>query len=258
MTVKQAVTYAWLTIRDSRRFHLIKLFVKWTAYYSVLVITFGIIYFLLPDRSFYQSALESDSVNLDKLSRAKILLSLDLNSSNWGPFLAKTAKQHGAYITITPDCTVEVDLTFSRHHSYLDGILYLCSETDDKGASAGYPYPVRVFVTNIPDTVGIYPECPECLLTKGNTRFSVKVAGDTLYAIWGLRNLQNDAMPRDFDTFVKLLYFSGVTAATIGYGDIAPMGMLGRLLATSEAILSIVMLGLFINAVSRVQSRRTT
>jgi hypothetical protein len=55
--------------------------------------------------------------------------------------------------------------------------------------------------------------------------------------------------------FIRMLYFSAITITTIGYGDIYPISTVARLLVASEAILGVVLVGLFLNAV--VQERRT-
>lgn len=51
------------------------------------------------------------------------------------------------------------------------------------------------------------------------------------------------------NSFVRMLYFSTVTISTIGYGDIAPINDGLRMLVGLEAIIGVVFIGLFINAV---------
>lgn len=48
--------------------------------------------------------------------------------------------------------------------------------------------------------------------------------------------------------FVRMLYLSAVTITTLGYGDIVPLTTLGRLCITAEAILGMVLIGLFLNS----------
>jgi voltage-gated potassium channel Kch len=60
---------------------------------------------------------------------------------------------------------------------------------------------------------------------------------------------QSGILPQNFDTFLKLLYFSAVTAATVGYGDIVPARKLSRLFATVQAVVSIVMLSYYVGRV---------
>jgi hypothetical protein len=54
-------------------------------------------------------------------------------------------------------------------------------------------------------------------------------------------------------TLIESLYFSTVTITTLGYGDISPTNDLGRVIAASESLLGITLIGLFLNALSRVR-----
>ena len=49
------------------------------------------------------------------------------------------------------------------------------------------------------------------------------------------------------------LYFSAVTITTLGYGDYSPAGQGGRLLAGFEAVLGIVIIGLFLNSLAHTR-----
>jgi hypothetical protein len=53
----------------------------------------------------------------------------------------------------------------------------------------------------------------------------------------------------------RMLYFSMVTATTLGFGDIAPTTTITRLLVGDEAVLGVVFVGLFLNALSRRRSK---
>lgn len=52
------------------------------------------------------------------------------------------------------------------------------------------------------------------------------------------------------DTFFRMLYLSAVTVTTVGYGDIVPLTDLARTAVAAEAIVGIVLIGLFLNALS--------
>lgn len=54
-------------------------------------------------------------------------------------------------------------------------------------------------------------------------------------------------------SLVESMYFSTVTITTLGYGDISPMNNLGRVVAATESVLGIILIGLFLNAISRVR-----
>lgn len=55
-------------------------------------------------------------------------------------------------------------------------------------------------------------------------------------------------------SFLDTLYFSVVTITTLGYGDITPHSDVGKLLCASESLIGIVLIGLFLNALSRKHS----
>jgi hypothetical protein len=56
------------------------------------------------------------------------------------------------------------------------------------------------------------------------------------------------------DEFPRMLYFSAVSATTLGFGDIVPVTTGSRLLVTSEALLGVVIVGLFLNSLARRSS----
>jgi len=58
-------------------------------------------------------------------------------------------------------------------------------------------------------------------------------------------------------SFIECLYFSAVTITTLGYGDISPINDLGRIIAASESVLGVALIGLFLNSLSHVRSENT-
>jgi hypothetical protein len=56
------------------------------------------------------------------------------------------------------------------------------------------------------------------------------------------------------DNFQRMIYFSATTITTLGYGDIIPLTTPARNLVTMEAIAGVVLIGLFLNSLTR---RRT-
>ena len=48
--------------------------------------------------------------------------------------------------------------------------------------------------------------------------------------------------------FVRMFYLSAVTITTLGYGDVIPITTTSRILVSFEAILGLVLIGLFLNA----------
>lgn len=53
------------------------------------------------------------------------------------------------------------------------------------------------------------------------------------------------------DNYWRMFYFSSVTVTTLGYGDIVPITNTSRTLISIEAILGVVLIGLFLNALSK-------
>jgi hypothetical protein len=52
------------------------------------------------------------------------------------------------------------------------------------------------------------------------------------------------------DRWLRMLYFSVVTVTTLGFGDIAPVTTVARTWVTAEALLGVVLIGLFLNALA--------
>jgi hypothetical protein len=83
-----------------------------------------------------------------------------------------------------------------------------------------------------------------------------------LYIPWNLRdqliaydNALNGFPSNSTGNFERLLYLSAMTATTVGYGDIVPVTRTARLLVASEAVVEIILIGLFLNSLA-VKARR--
>jgi hypothetical protein len=66
-------------------------------------------------------------------------------------------------------------------------------------------------------------------------------------------------VPGVFKNAVNLLdefYFSVVTITTLGYGDLTPISDFGKLLATAEALLGVILIGLFLLSVGNEIAER--
>jgi hypothetical protein len=59
----------------------------------------------------------------------------------------------------------------------------------------------------------------------------------------------------DEGNYWRMLYLSAVTITTLGFGDIVPMTTPARILVSSEAIFGVVLVGLFLNALSFERAR---
>jgi hypothetical protein len=73
-------------------------------------------------------------------------------------------------------------------------------------------------------------------------RYSVGVAGDPTSISGG---------------WWRMLYFSAIVITTVGFGDIVPMTNIARLCCALEAVLGIILAGLFLNAVAGRRDRET-
>jgi hypothetical protein len=52
-------------------------------------------------------------------------------------------------------------------------------------------------------------------------------------------------------SYARMFYFSAVTITTLGYGDIVPITNMARIIVAVESILGLVLIGLFLNSLSR-------
>jgi len=83
--------------------------------------------------------------------------------------------------------------------------------------------------------------------------FAIWIAFGIVYSIWpGLANISNLPV---IQRAIAGFYYSIVTFATLGFGDIHPSGSLGQILATIEVILGYVMLGVLVSVIARKMSR---
>jgi hypothetical protein len=57
--------------------------------------------------------------------------------------------------------------------------------------------------------------------------------------------------------FIRMCYFSAITITTLGFGDITPVSSLARVLVGLEAVLGVVIIGLFLNAVAQKWGRES-
>jgi len=58
----------------------------------------------------------------------------------------------------------------------------------------------------------------------------------------------NPSMLSKETDIITSLYFSIITIATVGYGDIAPVTTAGKIVTATEALLGVVLIGLFLNS----------
>jgi len=61
--------------------------------------------------------------------------------------------------------------------------------------------------------------------------------------------------PTGSENLIRMFYLSASTITTLGYGDITPITTLSRILVSVESIFGVVLVGLFLNALSFERSR---
>ncbi len=82
----------------------------------------------------------------------------------------------------------------------------------------------------------------------GGLFFATILAFAIIYAIF-------PSTIKGVNNILDALYFSIVTITTLGFGEIYPEGVPGRLLVCAEALFGIVFIGLFLNAISEAQAQ---
>lgn len=82
----------------------------------------------------------------------------------------------------------------------------------------------------------------------GITRFKQKSDGCMVKKFLDSSEGYTSELP---DNFARMLYFSAVTITTLGYGDIYPITNKARFAVMIEALLGIIIIGLFLNSVAQ-------
>ena len=89
---------------------------------------------------------------------------------------------------------------------------------------------------------------PEVVFQKPD--FGLRVPEKLLNRIRTYSDVKQGTDSTSSGRFVRMLYLSASTITTLGFGDIVPMTTPSRILVSVEAILGIVLIGLFLNALS--------
>jgi hypothetical protein len=109
-------------------------------------------------------------------------------------------------------------------------------ECNDEGANNK-----TLFNLIFPDT--IYP-----IIYSSNTKL-VKTRDRIDTQIYNFEKASNGISSDINGNFWRMLYLSSMTITTVGYGDIVPITTRARLLISLEAILGIIIIGLFLNSI---------
>jgi hypothetical protein len=69
-------------------------------------------------------------------------------------------------------------------------------------------------------------------------------------------SLAGEGDPKDASgLYIRMCYFSTVIITTLGFGDITPVTSLARALVGAEAVTGVVLIGLFLNALTQKWGR---
>ena len=118
--------------------------------------------------------------------------------------------------------------------------------------------PMTLTLTSATD-VSVYPNInslfPSSVQKQGNEQPSVNFSDiDLSHLTQSIReywSVYRGIPYSNLDNFARMLYLSTVTITTLGYGDIIPLTNIARFLVGLESILGIIVIGLFLNAISK-------
>lgn len=249
--------------------------------YLLLIPLFATLYCLLPNNSFYHSTVQyeysmsSETHNVRqalnnrieeniKQSYSRTLLSMRGWSLN--PTFVYVHSLTSRDDVISFRLSFVLKKTSSQQDLYFDPLVSFPSATRFTIKDADNTEPIDFKFVTIEDfgnyTVGsssqeiidaLFPSNDPDLA--GNIRY-LRVSPQLSLQMQSMsRGLQG--FPSGFSgNFVRMFYLSASTITTLGYGDITPITTTSRILVSMEAIIGIVMLGLFLNALSFERASR--
>jgi hypothetical protein len=84
-------------------------------------------------------------------------------------------------------------------------------------------------------------------------------AGIYFALAWGLNNsliYRNEIIEPNGMGLLNSVYFSFITATTLGYGDIAPVGIISKIFAATEVVIGLILWGLVISKLVGIKQER--
>ena len=257
--------------------------------YLLLIPVFALVYYELPGH-FYHSTLQQESSLTAQFEEIKQKLSslivtqyreVPATSEN---HLIPRGSERPKYWTAAPEgishlSINENEISFQLHAKYYVGIgmgngdNYTRSDLLDLIIPAklhlwqrrihndeGYDYESQPIMLDLsPDVVHIFPD-RESQLEFTHVLFPKNVFREPDIGLnvpeADLEKIRAYAIATKGDSsgasgnFVRMLYLSAVTITTLGFGDVVPMTTASRVLVSIEAIMGIVLIGLFLNALS--------
>jgi hypothetical protein len=236
----------------------------WACVYLAAIPTFAAVYSLFPGGSWLYGTITHEQRYLEKENAFRMGM-MKFNAQNvWGPL------SDAALSTGLPVNNSQMWLEEDIHYPYTLPIGRIIVDTAKSSSQIRFHlepagmdrYNVLQFSSGasrqqpgfriIADCESQQPYCAATRVQNGLRNDAFIAATDELvglaFAVWQERDGINYATSKD--TFYRMLYLSAVTITTVGYGDIVPLTDLARAAVASEAILGIVLIGLFLNALS--------
>ena len=248
---------------------------RYLTLYVALIPAFGCLYYLTQDSLFapyarYEPSARNDERQLARIIESALRTSYEANRppGSWGNFI-DTSTIHVDEI-VDDGKRIEFNLSFSSSAPYVVRVRW---------PEALHIDPNRGFSFSSNGTTRYYAHLVEVRNTKGGfgTFPYIDASPGWLFSCPGLKrseqviclNVDDDERLRDYarglrgyasrfsHPFRRSVYFSAITITGVGYGDVVPIRSLSRMMAALEAILGVVLVGLFINeAATRPHSSR--
>lgn len=237
----------------------------WGAFYLLLVPAFALFYTFLPAESFYHSTIQNEAM----YKRDREVFEQDLEAwamviitPRLGPTVERVYgqrfKEIHYYAGFGPDdwwprllASVQFEDGSSKKLEFWLGGMDYYSITRDALDDSGRVTTVR---SEGFDLAADCREAAECETTRveralGDRYFPAPAdINDRVERLRQLADGLNSGV--DLHAFGRMLYLSAVTVTTVGYGDIVPLTDTARIGVACEAILGIVLVGLFLNALA--------
>ena len=259
---------------DQRKTVLDRVWV-WALLYLLLVPAFAIVFQVMPFHSFYDSniqrepsiagqanrlsqdltqAMDSRMTNFEWSSPAGPIrvrsvtvyvapiqsspsgLQIDVSGSESGGNIGTTQVGGGFQEAYTLDLSTEPNLTIPPNGPALYSVVAILTSP----AGSSFEPPVGLLFPTYGGAVQI-----------SDTSAEFYMSGHTLGELSNFYLAAQGDPKTASDPFLRMLYFSVITVTTLGFGDITPVSSAARLAVSVEAILGVVLIGLFLNALGR-------
>lgn len=245
----------------------------WAAQYLLLIPAFAVFYTLLPERSFYHSTLKYDAPynhdtkllerNIEQWATETITKRLGDAIERVEHRRPKAIRFYAGYgpDDFWPQLLASAEFQGEEQrlplNFYLGGMVHATFNRDISRPELGIwgerseGYELTADCDKEPVTT-----CKSKMVEQALKPDNYFVAWDVIWQpVYQLRKqAAGFNSGSDWHMFTRLLYLSAVTATTVGYGDIVPLTDLARGAVSVEAMLGVVLIGLFLNALAHEHS----